>query len=52
MYIIRPPPMLTRLAKDPARAVVASEQASVRRASNFTTVFFTIVRISPSIQSA
>jgi len=37
MYIIRPPPTSTRLAKDSARAVVASEQASAIIASNFTT---------------
>src|SRR5215472_2910551 len=42
MYIIRPPPMSTRLAKDSARAVVASEQASAIRASNFTTMRFTV----------
>jgi hypothetical protein len=40
MYIIRPPPMSTRLAKDSARAVVASEQASAIRASNFTATCF------------
>src|SRR5262245_49953738 len=49
MYIIRPPPMSTRLAKDSARAVVASEQASTIRASNFTTMCFMAVRLSPSI---
>src|SRR5262245_29657510 len=49
MYIIRPPPMSTRLAKDSARAVVASEQASAIRASNFTTMCFMVVRFSPSI---
>jgi hypothetical protein len=47
MYIIRPPPMSTRLAKDSARAVVASEQASAIRANNFTTMCFMVV--SPSI---
>jgi len=40
MYIIRAPPMSTRLAKDSARAVVASEQMSVTRASNFTKMCF------------
>src|SRR5215475_9734759 len=49
MYIIRPPPTSTRLAKDSARAVVASEQASAIRASNFTTMCFMVVRLSPSI---
>jgi hypothetical protein len=49
MYIIRPPPMSTRLAKDSARAVVASEQASAIRANNFTTMCFMVVRLSPSI---
>jgi hypothetical protein len=49
MYIIRPPPMSTRLAKDSARAVVASEQASAIRGSNFTTMCFMVVRLSPSI---
>src|SRR6516162_11363379 len=49
MYIIRPPPMSTRLAKDSARAVVANEQASAIRASNFTTMCFMLVRLSPSI---
>jgi hypothetical protein len=49
MYIIRPPPMSTRLAKDSARAVVASEQASAIRASNFRTMCFMVVRLSPSI---
>src|SRR5215470_14047791 len=48
MYIIRPPPMSTRLAKDSARAVVASEQESAIRASNFTTRCFMVVRLSPS----
>jgi hypothetical protein len=37
------------LAKDSARAVVASEQASAIRASNFTTMCFMVVRLSPSI---
>jgi hypothetical protein len=50
MYIIRPPPMSTRLAKDSARAVVASEQASATKASNFTTMCFMVVRLSPSIR--
>src|SRR5262245_25198986 len=49
MYIIRPPPMSTRLAKDSARAVVASEQASAIRASNFTTMCLMVVRFSLSI---
>src|SRR5215510_10164613 len=49
MYIIRPPPMSTRLAKDSARANVASEQATAIRASNFTTMYFMVVRLSPSI---
>jgi hypothetical protein len=49
MYIIRPPPMSTRLAKDSARTVVASEQASPIRASDFTTMFLMVVRLSPSI---
>jgi hypothetical protein len=49
MYIIRPPPMSTRLAKDSARAIVASEQASAIRAGNFTTMCFTVVRLSSSI---
>src|SRR5262245_29295410 len=49
MYIIRPPPMSTRLAKDSGRAVVASEQASTMRASNFTTMYFMVVRLSTSI---
>jgi hypothetical protein len=40
MYIIRPPPMSTRLAKESARAVVASEQASAISASNFTAMCF------------
>jgi hypothetical protein len=48
MYIIRPPPMSIRLAKDSARAVVASEQASAIRANNFTTMCFMVVRPSPS----
>src|SRR5262249_25041945 len=47
MYIIRPPPMSTRLAKESARAVVASEQVSAIRAS--TTMCFMVVRLSPSI---
>jgi hypothetical protein len=47
--VIRPPPMSTRLAKDSARAVVASEQASAIRASDFTTTCFMAVRLSPSI---
>jgi hypothetical protein len=41
--------MSTRLAKDSARAVVASEQASAIRASDFTTMCFVVVRLSPSI---
>src|SRR5262245_5209414 len=45
MYIIRPLPMSTRLAKDSARAVVASEQASAIRAINFTTMCFMVVRL-------
>src|SRR5262245_20542180 len=49
MYIIRTRPMSTRLAKDSARAVVASEQASAIRASNFRTMCFMVVRLSPSI---
>jgi hypothetical protein len=49
MYIIRPPPMSTRLAKDSARTIVVSAQASAIRASNFTTTCFTLVRLSPSI---
>src|SRR6516164_1342170 len=49
MYIIRPPPMSTRLAKDSARAVVATEQASAIRSRNFTTMCFMVVRLSPSI---
>src|SRR5215468_7338580 len=49
MYIIRPPPMSTRLAKDPARAVVASEQASAIRASDFATMCFMVVRVLPLI---
>jgi hypothetical protein len=49
MYIIRRPPMSTHLAKDSARAVVASEQTSAIRASNFTTMCFMVVRLSPSI---
>src|SRR6516164_7106676 len=48
MYIIRPPPMSTRLAKDSARAVVASEQVSAIRSSDFTTMCFMVVRLSPS----
>jgi hypothetical protein len=48
MYIIRPAPMSTCLAEDSARAVVASEQASAIRASNFTTMWFMVVRLSPS----
>src|SRR4051794_30922125 len=49
MYIIRPPPMSTRLAKDSARDVVASEQASAITVSNLTTTCFMVVRLSPSI---
>jgi hypothetical protein len=49
MYIIRPAPISTRLAKDSARAVVASEQASAIKASIFTTMCFMVVRLSPSI---
>jgi hypothetical protein len=49
MYIIRPPPISTRLAMDSARAVVASEQASAIRASDFTTMCFMVARLSPSI---
>jgi hypothetical protein len=41
--------MSTRLAKDSARAVVASEQASAIRANSFTTMYFMVVRLSPSI---
>jgi hypothetical protein len=41
--------MSTRLAKDSARAVVASKQASAIRASNFTMMCFMVVRLSPSI---
>jgi hypothetical protein len=37
------------MAKDSARAVVASEQASAIRASDFTTMCFMVVRLSPSI---
>src|SRR5262249_43528808 len=51
MYIIRPPPILTRLAKDWARATVASKQARAIRASNFKTMGFMLVRFSPSIHS-
>ena len=40
--------MSTRLAKDSARAVVASEQASAIRA-NFTTMCFMVFRLWPSI---
>jgi hypothetical protein len=47
MYIIRPPPMSTRLAKESARAAVASEQASAKKASNLTTMCFMIVRPRP-----
>jgi hypothetical protein len=43
MYIIRPPPMSTRLAKDCARAAVASKQASATRASDFTAMGFMVV---------
>src|SRR5262249_9069328 len=49
MYIILPPPMSTCLANDSARAVVASEQASVITASNFTMMCFMVVRLSPPI---
>jgi hypothetical protein len=41
--------MSTRLAKDSARDVVASEQASAITVSNFTTMCFMVVRLSPSI---
>jgi hypothetical protein len=41
--------MSTRLAKDSARDVVASEQASAIKASKLTTMYFTIARLSPSI---
>src|SRR5262249_25601538 len=47
--IIRPPPMLTRLAKDSARAALPSEQANAIRASDFTTMCFMVVRLTPSI---
>jgi hypothetical protein len=49
MYIIRPPPMSTRLAKDSARTVVASEQASAIGASSFTTMWFMVVHLLPSM---
>src|SRR5262249_18697808 len=45
-----PPPMSTRLAKDSARAVVPSEQASTIRASNFTTMCFMVVRLQFRVQ--
>jgi hypothetical protein len=37
--------MSTRLAKDSARDVVTSEQASAITANNFTTMCFTVVRL-------
>jgi hypothetical protein len=37
--------MSNRLSKDSARAVVASEQASAKKASNFTTMCFIVVRL-------
>jgi hypothetical protein len=41
--------MSTRLAKDSARDVVASEQASAIRASNFMTMCFMVAGLSPAI---